>query len=53
VVDLARREGWRDRAKRERGRGRERCLKREDSSHVITDSAPQPVCTQIYYFTRA
>lgn len=46
---LGGREGW----GWERGRGRERHLKREDSSHVITDSAPQPACTQIYYFTRA
>lgn len=51
VVDLARREGGI--GLRERGRGRERHLKREDSSHVITDSAPQPACTQIYYFSRA
>lgn len=28
-------------------------VKRGDFSHVIADSAPQPGCTRIYYFTRA
>lgn len=28
-------------------------VKRGDFSHVIADSASQPSCTQIYYFTRA
>lgn len=28
-------------------------VERGDFSHVIADSAPQPGCTRIYYFTRA
>lgn len=28
-------------------------VKHGDFSHVIADSAPQPGCTRIYYFTRA
>lgn len=48
-------EEWREEKREEEKEWEKRLcyVKRGDFSHVIADSAPQPGCTRIYYFSRA